>query len=201
MYAPGGGKDALSRFRVFFGVLGFLTLLVASAAAWAAGPIPFLSTGTPGGSALTSLNQAQIDVLVDAAQRGELTPEARAILEANPGLKDYLPPAWRALLEVGSPVAGSAQDNALSRRDMKDGRGAKARLAPAEGKEAALRDLSALLVPSRKYDWRRSAYVSRLFESRLSSEERGRLEHFGHSLFEARTDAAALPDVLPIPDD
>ncbi len=192
----------MSRFRVLFRVLGFLTLLVASAAAArAAGPIPFLSAGTTGGIALTSLNQAQIDVLVDAAQRGEMTPEARAILEANPGLKDYLPPAWRALLEAGSPVAGGAQDNALSRRDGKDVMVPKARLGPPEGKEAVLRDLSARLASSRKYDWRRSAYVSRLFEARLSPEERGRLEHFGHSLFEDRADAAALPDVLPIPDD
>jgi protein involved in polysaccharide export with SLBB domain len=164
-------------------------------------PVPFLPPGGPGGGALASLNQAQIDVLVDAAQRGELTPEAKAILDANPGLKDYLPPAWRALLEAGGPDAGGSLDNAISGRLGKDGKLPGAKLALPEGKEAALRELTARLAPARKYDWRRSAYVSRLFESRLSTEERGRLEHFGHALFEARADASGLPDVLPIPDD
>ena len=188
----------MSRFRVF----GFLALLTfVGAAAWAASPIPLSPAGLAGGGPLASLTTDQIQVLTDAAQRGEPTPEALAILEANPGLKAYLPPAWRALLEASSPVAGGTQDNAMSPRDIKDGKGSLARLAPAEGKEAALRNLSSLLALSRKYDWRRSAYVSRLFMSRLSPEERGRLEHFGHALFEARTDSAALPDVLPIPDD
>ena len=188
----------MRRFRV----LGFLALLTfVGTAAWAASPIPLSPAGMAGGGPLASLTPDQLQILTDAAQRGEPTPEALAILEANPGLKAYLPPAWRALLEASSPVAGGAQDNVTSPRDIKDGKGSRSSLAPLEGKEAALRNLSAQLALSKKYDWRRSAYVSRLFMSRLSPEERGRLEHFGHALFEARPDTAALPDVLPIPDD
>ena len=188
----------MSRFRV----LGFLALLTfVGTAAWAASPIPLSPAGMAGGGPLASLTQEQIQILTDAAQRGEPTPEALAILEANPGLKAYLPPAWRALLEASPPVAGGAQDNATSPRDIKGGKGSRVSLSPPEGMEAALRNLSAQLAISKKYDWRRSAYVSRLFISRLSPEERLRLEHFGHALFEARPDTAALPDVLPIPDD
>ena len=188
----------MSRFRVL-GFLAFLTFV--GTVAWAASPIPLSPSGMAGGGPLASLTQEQIQILTDAAQRGEPTPEALAILEANPGLKAYLPPAWRALLEASSPVAGAAQDNATSPRVIKDGKGSRASLSPLEGKEAALRNLSAQLAISKRYDWRRSAYVSRLFMSRLRPEEQGRLEHFGHALFEARPDTAALPDVLPIPDD
>jgi len=188
----------LSRFRVL-GFLAFLTFV--GTVAWAASPIPLSPAGMASGGPLASLTQDQIQILTDAAQRGEPTPEALAILEANPGLKAYLPPAWRALLEASSPVAGAAQDNATSPRVIKDGKGSRASLSPLEGKEAALRNLSAQLAISKRYDWRRSAYVSRLFMSRLRPEEQGRLEHFGHALFEARPDTAALPDVLPIPDD
>jgi len=192
----------LSRFRALFRVRWILALLIASAAAaWAAGPIPFSPAGMSGGGPLAFLTPAQIEVLTDAAQRGEPTPEALAIIEANPGLKAYLPPAWRALLEAVTTVPGGATDNDSVRRPEKDVKGLKAGFPAAVDRETALRDRARLLAPSRKYDWRRSAYVSRLFESRLSREERGRLEHFGHSLFEAKTDAAALPDVLPIPDD
>ncbi|TFG58983.1 MAG: hypothetical protein E4H29_05080, partial [Deltaproteobacteria bacterium] len=192
----------MSRFPVLFRILWFPALLIAGAtAAWAAGPIAFSTTGMPGGGPLASLTPAQIEVLTDAAQRGEPTPEALAILEANPGLKAYLPPAWRALLDAATSVPGGALDNGSGRRLEVDGTGLKAGMPFAVDRGTALRDRVRLLAPSRKYDWRRSAYVSRLFESRLSSKERGRLEHFGHALFEARTDASTLPDVLPIPDD
>ncbi|MBP2690182.1 MAG: hypothetical protein H6Q83_2369, partial [Deltaproteobacteria bacterium] len=161
----------MSRFRVL-GFLAFLTFV--GTVAWAASPIPLSPAGMASGGPLASLTQDQIQILTDAAQRGEPTPEALAILEANPGLKAYLPPAWRALLEASSPVAGAAQDNATSPRVIKDGKGSRASLSPLEGKEAALRNLSAQLAISKRYDWRRSAYVSRLFMSRLRPEEQGR---------------------------
>ena len=51
------------------------------------------------------------------------------------------------------------------------------------------------------FDWRKSVYVSRLFQSRLTGNEAQQLTFFGHELFDPRGEVSQMGDTLPSPDD
>ncbi|MBW6503819.1 sugar transferase [bacterium] len=70
---------------------------------------------------------------------------------------------------------------------------------PAAKPEGALADAAAIAdrFAAPIYDWRKSPYVSRLFESRLKDEEKRRLVHFGHDLFAPRDDVDLVLENMP----
>jgi len=139
-------------------------------------------------SVISSLPPGQALALQEAIRRGELTPEARRIIESNPELKVYLPQKWREEIFPEEELPGEAITG------MEE-----------PGKEAAEKAKGIAERPEKErpapYDWKESVYVSRLFESRLQDEERESLTHFGHRLFDPRVEGAAGGDVSPVPDD
>jgi len=148
-----------------------LQLFYAAGPALAAGPA---SPPTP----------AQVMVLQDAARKGVLTPEAREILRANPELRQYLPPKLREELENGTaPQEGAAVEPVAP---------SKPAVAKAEGSEK---------VAPAPFDWRKSVYVSRLFQSRLTDNEARQLTFFGHELFDPRAEVPLPGDAFPVPDE
>ncbi len=152
-------------------VLCGLQLFYAAGPALAAGPA---SPPTP----------AQVMVLQDAARKGALTPEAREVLRANPELRQYLPPKMREELENGTePPEGAAVETAVP---------SKTTAAKAEGPEK---------VASAPFDWRKSVYVSRLFQSRLTDIEARQVTFFGHGLFDPRVEVPVIGEAVPVPDD
>ncbi|MBP2686142.1 MAG: polysaccharide export protein, partial [Deltaproteobacteria bacterium] len=156
-------------------VLCGLQLFYAAGPALAAGPA---SPPTP----------AQVMVLQDAAQKGVLTPEAREILRANPELRQYLPPKLREELEDGTaPQEGSVAEPGPPSK-------------PPAGKPVAKPEGPEKVAPN-AFDWRKSVYVSRLFQSRLTDNEAQQLTFFGHELFDPRAEVSQMGDTLPSPDD
>ncbi|MBI5016166.1 MAG: SLBB domain-containing protein [Deltaproteobacteria bacterium] len=148
-------------------------------------------------SPVGSLTADQVRVLTEAARTGELSPEARAILAANPGLEAYLPASYRELLEGSEQKKTRAGEAAEapeqgSKRPASKGGPLTAELL------SAVRDGGPV---AQKYDWRQSVYVSRLFLNRLHEEERKLLTHFGHDLFDPRPDASAAVEPYPVSDD
>jgi len=144
-------------------------------------------------SILQSLSPDEISILMDAYQRKELTPEARAVIEANPSLLSYLPPGIRALVESAVPGAepGATENAALLQKGIG---------LPAAGFPAL--PVEEFLALSRKYDWKKSTYVSRLFLARLGKKEADQLVHFGHALFDPTLENKALfGDSFPVSDD
>jgi protein involved in polysaccharide export with SLBB domain len=172
-------------------------LLSLPAVARATGPaIPGVGAVPFSPSPLSGLTSDQVNILFDAAQKGQLTPEAQAILDANPALKQYLPAPYRAILEMQEVQAAGGEKPAGTDNVVK-GKDAKSPTLPislgklVEGK---------FLVD--RYDWRKSPYISRLFLSRLQKEESDQLTHFGHALFDQKADSTGVPDLtLPIPED
>ncbi|MBP2676017.1 MAG: polysaccharide export protein [Deltaproteobacteria bacterium] len=127
-------------------------------------------------------------VLQDAAQKGVLTPEAREILRANPELRQYLPPKLREELEDGTaPQEGSVAEPGPPSK-------------PPAGKPVAKPEGPEKVAPN-AFDWRKSVYVSRLFQSRLTDNEAQQLTFFGHELFDPRAEVSQMGDTLPSPDD
>ena len=144
-------------------------------------------------SVISSLPPGQALALQEAIRSGELTPEARRIIEAHPELKVYLPPKWREEIFPEGEIPGEAA--AGMEEPGKEG----------PGKEGAEKAKS---IPEKRekegpapYDWKKSVYVSRLFESRLRDEEIESLTHFGHRLFDPRAEGVPGADIAPVPDD
>lgn len=151
-----------------------------------------LNASSPFSPALIpALTPEQALILQDAVRRGELTPEVREIVRANPEVEPFLPARWREELKAESEPFEAGIDNALRRRTEE--RQARER---AEGAEMEERP-----PPRAPYDWKQSVYVSRLFLSRLGKEESEALVHFGHALFDPRRDAAILSGAYPVPED
>ncbi|MBI5015046.1 MAG: SLBB domain-containing protein [Deltaproteobacteria bacterium] len=172
-------------------------LVVSSLPGWAStSPTAPVTPFAP--SPVASLSADQVRILTDALRTGELTPEARAILAANPALETYLPPSYRELLKQGQPEgaraipAAGTRDQTLRREPSRGGGPGSIELLPAAG---------AVLPAPEKYDWRRSVYISRLFLERLRDEERQALTHFGHELFDPRPDASSAVEPYPVSDD
>jgi protein involved in polysaccharide export with SLBB domain len=142
---------------------------------------------------IPSLSPAEAMALQEAAQKGELTPEVRQIVQNNPELKKYLPSKLREELEAETEEGGGLDNAALLKlKEEAEGKDKK------KDKEKEARERKLLRVP---YDWKKSVYVSRLFQSRLKDEEKEQLVHFGHDLFDPRPDAAATGDSMPVSDD
>ncbi len=163
---------------VFAGILVAAAAVFAPAAFAAENPAvpPFTQSRFP------TLTPGQLLLLQEAIRRGELTDDVRQIVRANPQVKAYLPEAWREQLEPGAESGGT--DNTAAEKAPP-----AARAVPADNAARA------------PYDWRTSVYVSRLFLSRLDKEEAGRLVHFGHALFDPRSEAPSAGDSVPVPDD
>jgi protein involved in polysaccharide export with SLBB domain len=132
-------------------------------------------------------------ILQEAARKGELTPEARQIVQSNPDLKKYLPAQLREALEA-EERPGEGKDNTALRQVPKETQDELA------AREQRMKESMQLPAP---YDWKKSVYVSRLFLPRLKNEEKEQLIHFGHDLFDPREDSpdAVSAEGVPVPDD
>ena len=106
----------------------------------------------------------------------ELPPEAKALLEARPDLKEQLP------ADVLRKVEGKEPDDEAARKRA----GAEVQEAP-------------LLFPA--YDWTKSIYVGGLFSGRLQDNEARTVSHFGHELFTPRPGGAAVLENMPAASD
>ena len=153
-------------------VLCGLQLFFAAGLSLAAGPA---SPPTP----------AQLMVLQDAAQKGVLTPEAREIVAREPGAaavssRRRCGRSWRTGRRRRKGLPPSLSPRRNPRRRKRRGR-KKVALSP--------------------FDWRKSVYVSRLFQSRLTDNEARQLTFFGHELFDPRAEVPQMGDALPAPDD
>jgi len=113
-----------------------------------------------------------------------IPPEVRNLLESRPELKDQLPAELREKLEQMEQERANGKDGGKT---------------PAAKPEGALADAAAIAdrFAAPIYDWRKSPYVSRLFESRLKDEEKRRLVHFGHDLFAPRDDVDLVLENMP----
>lgn len=174
-------RRAMSALLVIAGVL-LLAAGVASAEELGASS-PFSPALIP------SLTPDQARILQDAVSRGEFTPEARAIVRANPELEMFLPQGWREELHAEAALFETAPDNVLKRMGV--------------GRKRTKDETAALppMLPRPPYDWKTSVYVSRLFLSRLDKEESATLVHFGHALFDPRGDGTVLSEAYPVPED
>ncbi len=132
-------------------------------------------------SRFPTLTPGQILLLQEAVRTGQLSEDVRQIVRAHPQVRAFLPAALREELAAeAAPERGT--DNAA---------------APPAPRPTTPADNGAR-VP---YDWRKSVYLSRLFLSRLDTEEAGRLVHFGHALFDPRAEAPSAGESVPVPDD
>ncbi|UCD48194.1 MAG: SLBB domain-containing protein [Deltaproteobacteria bacterium] len=159
--------------------------LLAAAPARGANEVPAVPLSP---SVISSLPPGQALALQEAIRKGELTPEARRIIEAHPDLRVYLPPKWREEIFPEEELPGEAPAG-MEEPGKEEAEKAKG---------IAERPEKALPAP---YDWKESVYVSRLFQSRLRDEEKESLTHFGHRLFDPRVEGAPGFDVSPVPDD
>ncbi len=131
-------------------------------------------------------------VLQESIRKGELTPEARQIVESNPELKKLLPAKWRQMLETEGAARELGMDNAALQK-LKEA-------AEKEKEETEKKEMEKLL--EERYDWKKSVYISRLFLSRLDEEEAEQLVHFGHDLFDPRMEPEMplMGDSYPVSD-
>jgi len=174
-------------------ILPFLFVLVVSMIL--VFPLSTLSAEAPSSSPFSpalipSLTPAQAMAIQEAVRKGELTPEVAQIIQENPELKSLLPPNIREQLE--SEAGGMVLDNAV----LGEANGAAVK----EEREKEERERKRL---AKRYDWKESVYVSRLFLSRLSNGEAAQLIHFGHELFDPRpgSERPVMGDSYPVPDD
>ncbi|MGE5664374.1 MAG: hypothetical protein ACM31I_08610, partial [Deltaproteobacteria bacterium] len=122
-----------------------------------------LAASTVGAQAAPALppgiTPQQVELWKQMLQSGqELPPEAKALLEARPDLKEQLP------ADVLRKVEGKEPDDEAARKRA----GAEVQEAP-------------ILLPA--YDWKKSIYVGGLFSGRLQGNEATTVSHFGHELF------------------
>jgi protein involved in polysaccharide export with SLBB domain len=113
---------------------------------------------------------AQVEAARDALRAGvPVPPEAKALLEANPALKEAVRKEAEGVAGKGAETGETGSRKADEKKsEEKKGDGASAGRVSARG----------------PYDWLASPYLSRLFGSRLSADERKGLSHFGHDLFD-----------------
>jgi hypothetical protein len=180
--------------------LSFL-LLIATGLVFLA-PLSAIAAEAPASSPFSpalipSLTPAQAMVLQESIRKGELTPEARQIVQSNPELKKFLPPQWREMLETEESALELGLDNAALQK-LKEA--AEKEKEEKEEKEKEEREKELL---AERYDWKKSVYVSRLFLSRLDTEEAEQLVHFGHDLFDPRLEPEKplMGDSYPVSDE
>ncbi|HSQ53960.1 MAG TPA: hypothetical protein VLM86_01640 [Candidatus Bathyarchaeia archaeon] len=140
--------------------LSFL-LLVAAGLVFLA-PLPAFAaeapTSTPFSPALIpSLTPAQAMVLQESIRKGELTPEARQIVESNPELQKLLPAKWRDMLETEGAARELGMDNAALQKLKEAAEQEKEQMEKAQKEEEEKKLLEM------RYDWKKSVYISRLF--------------------------------------
>jgi protein involved in polysaccharide export with SLBB domain len=166
-------------------LLSFL-ILIATALVFHV-PLPVLAAEAPSSTPFSpalipSLTPAQAMTIQEAVRKGELTPEVRQLIQANPELKTLLPAKWREQLETeGDGLELEIDKTVLQRRKV-------------EREKELLAE---------RYDWKKSVYVSRLFLSRLKNRGAAQLTHFGHELFDPRAEPLGplMADSFPVPDD
>jgi len=184
---------ALQTFLQFTLVATVLVMPILPAHA-ASAPSPSMPVSP---AAISSLTPGQIMVLKEAASKGELTPEARQIIQDNPELMKYLPSGIRELVEAGMEGEEGLDNAALTKKSKDEvGKLEKGREKEREGRE--LKDKKLIRGP---YDWKKSIYVSRLFLSRLLDNQAEQIIHFGHDLFDPRLDPVITGDTIPVSDD
>jgi len=181
-------------------ILIFLLLITACSILMT--PVASLAAETPSSSPFSpalipSLTPAQAMVLQESIRKGELTPEAREIVRTNPELKKFLPAKWRELLETEESGMELGLDNTALRK-LKE---AAEQEQEEKEKEQAEKEKELL---EKRYDWKKSVYVSRLFLSRLDKEMAEQVVHFGHDLFDPRLEpgpeTAGVGDMYPVSD-
>ena len=179
--------------------LPFLLLIAAGLVFLA--PLPAFAaeapTSTPFSPALIpSLTPAQAMVLQESIRKGELTPEARQIVESNPELQKLLPAKWRDMLETEGAARELGMDNAALQKLKEAAEQEKEQMEKAQKEEEEKKLLEM------RYDWKKSVYISRLFLSRLEVEEAEQLVHFGHDLFDPRMEPEKplMGDSYPVSD-
>src|SRR4030066_337258 len=144
-------------------------------------PLSALAAEAPSSSpfspALTPpLTPAQAMTIQEAVRKGELTPEVRQLIESNPEWKKLLPPKWREELETEESGRELGLDNTMLQRLKKRAEKEKKEKEEKEEEEEKEREKKLL---AKRYDWKKSVYVSRLFLSRLQKEEAKEVTHFG----------------------
>src|SRR3990170_2925522 len=183
--------------------LPFLFLIAVGLALLA--PLSALAAEAPSSSPFSpalipSLTPAQAMTIQEAVRKGELTPEVRQLIESNPEWKKLLPPKWREELETEESGRELGLDNTMLQRLKERAEKEKKEKEEKEEEEEKEREKKLL---AKRYDWKKSVYVSRLFLSRLQKEEAKEVTHFGHELFDPRAEPLPplMADSLPVPDD
>ena len=183
--------------------LPFLFLIAVGLALLA--PLSALAAEAPSSSPFSpalipSLTPAQAMTIQEAVRKGELTPEVRQLIESNPELKKMLPPKWREELETEESGRELGLDNTMLQRLKERAEKEKKEKEEKEEEEEKEREKKLL---AKRYDWKKSVYVSRLFLSRLQKEEAKQLTHFGHELFDPRMEMEkpTVPVAFPVSDD
>jgi len=183
--------------------LPFLFLIAVGLASLA--PLSALAAEAPSSSPFSpalipSLTPAQAMTIQEAVRKGELTPEVRQLIESNPEWKKLLPPKWREELETEESGRELGLDNTMLQRLKERAEKEKKEKKETEEEEEKEREKKLL---AKRYDWKKSVYVSRLFLSRLQKEEAKQLTHFGHELFDPRLEREkpTVPVAYPVADD
>src|SRR3990172_2880567 len=183
--------------------LPFLFLIAVGLASLA--PLSALAAEAPSSSPFSpalipSLTPEQAMTIQEAVRKVELTPEVRQLLESNPELKKMLPPKWREELETEESGRELGLDNTMLQRVKERAEREKKDKEKKEEEEEKEREKKLL---AKRYDWKKSVYVSRLFLSRLQKEEAKQLTHFGHELFDPRLEREkpTVPVAFPVSDD
>ena len=168
-------------------------------------PFPAVAAETPSSSPFSpalipSLTPAQAMTIQEAVRKGELTPEVRQLIRSNPELGKLLPGKWREQLETEAAGMELGIDNIVLQRLKEEAEKGKEEREKQEREEKEKKEKTLL---AKRYDWKKSVYVSRLFLSRLQNEEAGQLTHFGHELFDPRgeIEKPEIPVAYPVPDD